>query len=160
MTDSARRVFADLACRSAGRKIDFRADTSPLALLGIQLRTAPGSIHRRARRVITGTTSSMGDEDDFRSVQPGDSLPASPRHARALDRATAPAPLLITDRAVGSLIMLTASRRAARLAGAGCAARSGIINGSLMQMTSSSASSTIGQPRRAAQYGRYPPAQT
>ena len=45
------------------------------------------------------------------------------------------------------------------LAGAGCAARSGIINGSLMQMTSSSASSTIGQPRRAAQYGRYPPAQ-
>lgn len=30
---------------------------------------------------------------------------------------------------------------------------------SLMQMSSSSASSTIGQPRRAAQYGRYPPAQ-
>ena len=33
------------------------------------------------------------------------------------------------------------------------------INGLLMQMTSSTASSTIGQPHRAAQYGRYPLAQ-
>jgi hypothetical protein len=33
------------------------------------------------------------------------------------------------------------------------------FRGSDMQMTSSSVSSTIGQPRRAAQYGRYPPAQ-
>jgi hypothetical protein len=83
-----------------GEVIDFRSDTSPVAVLGVRLITAPRARHRERRRSMRSTSSAWGDEHDRAAWgcclhSPAVRQGGTPRWRRCAARPIAPARLPI-----------------------------------------------------------------